>query len=678
MEMQQRLQGEWDVKVMGFNHDDYDKRPYQAVVRGQLFLLQCMEDGKVIGTSTWKMIWPEADHPDVVDIVWDPNNNSDEYCAPGRITCDGKSFQVAWRSDDSISGPAIRPTEICSGDGISYFECVRKQPTDPSPTSTSSDATVGPKYSGHSLSWWLDSYWDNATASPRTTENETQEYVASEAIRKLRELPECKAAIEAALAKWFASVEHEVNEIQLTRAAKCIVFAAGPKNQKLAVDYLFEIAKRVPINPGEENLGKWIDCWDDELDKAVKELVLNDELATQIADRLQTGNSAQRRFAVAFLLNRGASKQSDTPDQTEANAWFRSHDKLFYPAFEAALQDSSEAIRMFALIVLTGIDPHNSQLPFQLKTVVESDSSIQVRCVAIQLLCSKELASAIKAQSLELQPLLMKALEADSSVDVRDAALGALMAMDEDSELVHATLLEWARCKERVQVEYALTLMLRNHEAGDRPQSIDELIELLSDPEWGTKVEVNYNNWSTHHRWARQYAIAILGQYAAHAHRAIPTLEAELARKNKDTLSFATEALDRVRGYCPDLPIDKLQGEWEFISMQKPESSSPFFELQASSDQQPSSVITISGTQLKLGDRVLAELSYYRSGSRQGVALLLDPDGKKRHCHGWNKSEGGQTPETPLTLTLEVSELQNDPSATQATKQIFEFRPVKK
>ncbi len=53
-----------------------------------------------------------------------------------------------------------------------------------------------------------------------------------------------------------------------------------------------------------------------------------------------------------------------------------------------------------------------------------------------------------------------------------------------------------------------------------------------------------------------------------------------------------------------------------------------FFDLQASSDQQPASVVTISGTQLKLGDRVLAKLSHYRSGSRQGVQLLLDPNGK--------------------------------------------------
>ena len=46
-EMVQRLQGEWDVKVMGFSEPVSHKRPYQAVVRGQLFLLQCIQDGKV-------------------------------------------------------------------------------------------------------------------------------------------------------------------------------------------------------------------------------------------------------------------------------------------------------------------------------------------------------------------------------------------------------------------------------------------------------------------------------------------------------------------------------------------------------------------------------------------------------------------------------------------------------
>ncbi len=253
------------------------------------------------------------------------------------------------------------------------------------------------------------------------------------------------------------------------------------------------------------------------------------------------------------------------------------------------------------------------------------------------------------------------------------------MAMDTNSELVHKSLMEWAKSDEREKVKYALDLTLRNYQTGNRPQSIDELIELLSDPEWGTTIEVKEHNWSTYHRWARQYALAILGQYAAHAHRAIPTLEAELARNNKDTLSFATAALDRVRGYCPDLPIEKLQGEWEFVSMEKPEGSTPIFDFQASSDQQPSSVITITGTQLKLGDRVLAEISHYRTGSRQGMQLLLDPDGRKLHCNGSFRIAGGSSPSvgasnSPQTVTLEICKLRNEYDSTQATKQTYELQ----
>ena len=689
MEMQQRLQGEWDVKVMGYSPDIHVIRPYQAVVRGQLFLLQCMEDGKVIGTSTWKMIWPEADHPDVVDIVWDPNNNSDEYCVPGRITCDGKSFQVAWRSDDSISGPAIRPTEICSGEGISYFECVRKQPADQSPTSTSSDAPVGPKYSGHPLSWWLDSYWDNATAIPKTAENAAQEFVASEAIRQLREKPECEAFIEAALAKWFASVEHEVNEGQLTRAAKCIVTVAGPAHQETAVKLLFKIWKRMPLLTYAEQ-GEMADD-DTELNQLLSQLVLNEQLAAQFADRLTNGDSSDRSLVLYGLLSlMGRFGVETNKDLTELENWLRKHAERFAPAVEAASHDANEQIRFTSLIQLatlihaTKLDPELVRLPKILLTAA-SDAAPNVRYIAIELLTSNELAPSVKSQNIELSPILVKTLESDTSIDVRYSALGALMKLDAASEVVHATLLEWARGKERLQVENALSLMLRNHAAGDRPQSIDELIELLSAPEWGNTVEVKQSNWSTYHRWARQYAIAILGQYAAHAHRAIPTLEAELALNNKDTLSFATVALDRVRGYCPDLPIDKLQGEWEFVSIQKPEGSSPFFDFQTSPEQQPSSSVKISGTQLKQGGRVLAELSHYRSGSRQGVALLLDPDGKKRHCHGGYNFKSSPSPEykpnvapAPELLIVEVIELLNNRDATQTTKQIYEFRRISK
>ncbi len=549
---------------------------------------------------------------------------------------------------------------------------------------THTTSTSEPKYSGHSLSWWLDSYWDNAMASPKTAENIAQEYVASEAIRKLREKPECKAVMETALAKWFASVEHEVNEVQITRAAKCFVTAAGPEYQETAVNFLFKIWKRMPLLTHEQ----LVEAADDasELNQLLSQLMLNDQLAIQFADRLTNGNSAERSLVVYGLLSlMGRFGIETNKDLTELENWLRKHAERLAPAIEAASKDENEHIRFTALIQLatlihaTKLDPESLRLPTILLTAA-SDASPNVRCIAIDLLTSDEFAPAIKSQNAQIASMLISAMESDSSINVRYSALNALMHMNVEAELVHKSLMEWAKSDEHEKVKYALDLTLRNYQAGDRPQSIDELVELLSDPEWGTKVEVNYNNWSTHHRWARQYAIAILGEYSAHAYRAIPTLESELARNNKDTLSFATQALDRVRGYCPDLPIDKLQGEWVFVSIEKTEGSAPFFDFQASSDQQPASVITISGTQLKLGDRVLAELSHYRSGSRQGMQLLLDADGKKLHCNGWHsfnpefQLSSGSRPEW---VKLEVRELLNDSNATEKSKQVYEFRPLK-
>ncbi len=550
---------------------------------------------------------------------------------------------------------------------------IETQPAAPSPTSTTK-----PKYSGQPISWWLDSYWDNAMASHKTPENTAQEYVASEAIRKLRGKPECKAAIETALAKWFASVENEVNEIQLVRAAKCFVTAAGPEYQELAVDYLCKIWRQLPTLSLENQVE--LALKETDLNELLKEFVLNDELANKFAERLTNGTSSDRSLVMYYLISRTGLKDEKDPRVAELNTWLHNHREIFFPAFAAALKDESEQVRWFSLPSLIVLDPKYASILSTITSVIESDASPKVRWLAIEMISSKEILSVAKTQNIEVAPLMIKTLEHDSSIDVRNAALGALMAMDKDSELVHATLREWARSKDRLQVENALSLMLRNHEAGDRPQSIDELIELLSDPEWGMTVEVNYNNWSTHHRWARQYALAILGRYAAHAHRAIPTLEAELARNNKDTLSFATNALDRVRGYCPDRPIDQLQGEWEFVSMQKPESSTPFFDLQASSDQQPASLITIRGTQFKLGDRVLAELSHPRSSN--GVALLLDPNGKKRlHCNGrydFNPEFLTSSPRKLEWVKLEVCELLEDSIAMEKSKQTYVFRPFKR
>ena len=128
-----------------------------------------------------------------------------------------------------------------------------------------------------------------------------------------------------------------------------------------------------------------------------------------------------------------------------------------------------------------------------------------------------------------------------------------------------------------------------------------------------------------------------------------------------------------------------------FRSVNRPNNTTAFFdfplhdggvypavgrELRTASAQLPAYIITVSGTQLKLGDRVLAEISHQRQGA--GAVMLLDPDGKKRHCNGRYELKGGPTPEykenavpAPESLILEVCELHDDPSATQNTKQTY-------
>jgi hypothetical protein len=106
-------------------------------------------------------------------------------------------------------------------------------------------------------------------------------------------------------------------------------------------------------------------------------------------------------------------------------------------------------------------------------------------------------------------------------------------------------------------------------------------------------------------------------------------------------------------------------------------------EIRTASPELPPSIINVSGTQLKLGGRVLAEISHQRQNLE--IVMLLDPDGKKRHCNGRYEFKGGPSPEykpnatpNPELLILEVCELQDDSGATQVTKQTFEFRPVNK
>ena len=301
-EILQRLQGEWNVKTVTFSAGD----PKDLVIRDDLLLLPGNFLGKPIITSM-KLEWPNPNMPEEVDIIWEPNDqpNANVIMEPlvGRIRCKGDQLQLCFL--DGSRKVTQRPREMCGGTGIFYLECTRKQASVLSKPLKASESDAhssqGLKYSGQTLSWWLDSYWDNATAIPKTAENAAQEFFASEAIRKLREKPECEAVIETALAKWFASMEHEVNEGQLTRAAKCIVTVAGPAHQETAVQLLFKIWKRMPLLTYAEQ-GEIADDAT-ELNQLLSQLVLNDQLAAQFAERLTHGDSSDRSLVLYGLLS---------------------------------------------------------------------------------------------------------------------------------------------------------------------------------------------------------------------------------------------------------------------------------------------------------------------------------------------------------------------------------------
>ncbi|MFM2219961.1 MAG: hypothetical protein RL240_4279 [Planctomycetota bacterium] len=123
MEMQQRLQGEWNVKVFQSDGEGSEGQAYQVVIRGNILLLQTVVNGKVIGAYPYKLVWPNSGHPYEVDVIHDPNAN--KVAAPGRIACDNNSFQIVFGGPKSGDGNIRRPSEICPVENAVYVDCAR-------------------------------------------------------------------------------------------------------------------------------------------------------------------------------------------------------------------------------------------------------------------------------------------------------------------------------------------------------------------------------------------------------------------------------------------------------------------------------------------------------------------------------------------------------------------------
>ena len=124
--MQAALQGTWTVRAFMANYEG-DDRLSQVVIRGDLLLMHTIVNGKVLGVSPWKLVWPNAEMPYEIGAIWDPNTNTEsEPFMPGRIAYDGKSFQLAFGEEN--------PTAICPGEKTTYIDCARANNEDRSTT----------------------------------------------------------------------------------------------------------------------------------------------------------------------------------------------------------------------------------------------------------------------------------------------------------------------------------------------------------------------------------------------------------------------------------------------------------------------------------------------------------------------------------------------------------------
>ncbi|MEZ6092308.1 MAG: serine/threonine-protein kinase [Pirellulaceae bacterium] len=126
MEMQNRLQGTWEVLLFDTGDGQgHGRQTYQVTIRENVLHLQTVVNGKAIGGAPYKLVWPDSNIADEVDCVWEPNN--DPQPLPSRIACDGTTLQIAMRTG-SVDDRFERPAVIASGEGILYLDCKRAGP----------------------------------------------------------------------------------------------------------------------------------------------------------------------------------------------------------------------------------------------------------------------------------------------------------------------------------------------------------------------------------------------------------------------------------------------------------------------------------------------------------------------------------------------------------------------
>ena len=513
-------------------------------------------------------------------------------------------------------------------------------------------------FGGKAIASWLEEFEKSTVTETENFDADSKAITSYEAIKYFRTKPQYDAEIRGQMTKWVSFAEQTTHRAQLKRLARAIVRISGPRHQNQAIDHLNRIAAKHP----EASLRKFFETYsadDSILTEPLSILELNTELATRASKTLSEGNSDQRLTMVILFFG----FQRNANDIT---FWTQKNSAILIPALLVASHDENELVRRYSLNYSAQLS--NPRIATRLIEVAETDSVSANRSCACQLLLHQQ------EFTPEVLACVTRVIESDLEFDVKAEALVHLQLSHPDNELIHATLMKWAHSNDTQMMQTVIQLMQQHPAKLQRPVAIDEIMELLSDPEWAMQARINLHSLNDHFDCVRQYAIAVLGSFEHHAVRALPVLEKET---NPATARFARSAIDSIQGYCSDLPVELLQGKWRFSDGVFPDNRQSFLPLASGDEPSKPAILEVAGTELRIGGECVGYLSQARSNPEETLCVLLDQDSRQQRLTCSVQFADESVPAKRRSFSLRLID---KPQGFQPEhrEELYRFRRVKK
>lgn len=225
-----------------------------------------------------------------------------------------------------------------------------------------------------------------------------------------------------------------------------------------------------------------------------------------------------------------------------------------------------------------------------LASSMDEDPSIRIRSI-----------NQFKINYEGLRDRLLDVLNKDPQTHVQHTAVIVMDKLDSGHPQLHQKLMDFAKSQEEDEVYFAISVI----GSGTRKAGVDELIELLSDPEWGlTQLSDTFGK-----SYPREMIISRFQYEMSKKSELIEVLKKE---ERKETRETALKTIDWIEWILPEKPIAEAQGRWKLTGFSRngevfsPERAKLWSPLEMSPDE----IITIDGLLISANDKVLGKISH--------------------------------------------------------------------